>query len=90
MMQCHVVEIYFTQYINSTVVAKSKGFFTYQYLMHNIPVKVQSHYSVWHQRMIIRSHTQIYVSGTLGIRRVRSLYADIRCTSLYAEAKNIF
>jgi len=39
------------------------------------------------QRMIIRPHTQIYVRDTLGIRRVRSSYADIRrCTLLYAEA----
>jgi len=43
------------------------------------------------QRMTIRSYTQIYVMGTLGIRRVRSSYAGIRrCTSLYAEAKIIF
>jgi len=41
------------------------------------------------QRMIIRSHTQTYVRGRLGIRRVRSSYADIRrCTLLYAEAKS--
>ena len=38
--------------------------------------------------MIIRSHARIYVRGTLGIRRVRSPYADKRlCTLLYAEAK---
>jgi len=43
------------------------------------------------QRMIIRSYTQIYVRGTLGIRRVRSSYAAIRqCTFLYAEAKISF
>jgi len=45
------------------------------------------------QRMITRSHTQIYVRGTLGIRRVpvRSKFADIRrCTLLYAEAKLFF
>jgi len=53
--------------------------------------KVQSHYSVWHQRMIIRSYTQIYVRGSLSIRRVRSSYAGIRrWTLLYAEAKIIF
>jgi len=56
---------------------------------------VQSHYSVWHQRMpaydYIRSYTQIYVRGTLGIRRVRSSYAGIRrCTLLYAEDKIFF
>ena len=48
-----------------------------------IVVKVQSHYSVhvWHQRRLILSHTlatRIYVRSTLGIRRVRSEYADIR------------
>ena len=33
------------------------------------------------ERMLIRSHMLIYVRGTLGIRRVRSEYADIRlCT----------
>jgi len=43
------------------------------------------------QRMIIRSYTQIYVRGTLGIRRARSSYAGIRrWTSLYGEAKIIF
>jgi len=43
------------------------------------------------QRMIIRSYTQEYVRGTLGIRRVRSSYAGIRrCTLLYAEAKIFF
>ena len=43
------------------------------------------------QRMIIRSHTQIYVMNTLGISRVRSSYADIRrCTLFYAEAKLFF
>ena len=43
------------------------------------------------QRMIIRSHTQTNVRGRLGIRRVRSSYADIRrCTLLYAEAKSFF
>jgi len=34
-------------------------------------VKVQSHYSVWHQRMLILSHTLIYVRSTLGIRLQR-------------------
>jgi len=43
------------------------------------------------QRMVIRSYTQIYGRGTLGIRRVRSSYAGIlRCTLLYAEAKIFF
>ena len=36
-------------------------------------VKVQSHYSVWHQRLVIRSHTQIY--------NVRQGYARHTCTS---------
>jgi len=43
------------------------------------------------QRMIIHSHTQIYVRDTLDIRRVRSSYASIRrCTLLYVEAKLFF
>jgi len=43
--------------------------------------------SVCH-RMILRSQTQIYVRGTLGIRRVRSSYADMRrYTLLNADAK---
>jgi len=43
------------------------------------------------QRIIIRSYTQIYVRGTLGIRRVRSSYAGIRrFTLLYAEDKKVF
>jgi len=53
-------------------------------------LKLQSHYRVC-QRMTIRSHTLIYVRGTLDIRRVRYSYDDIRrCTVLYAEAKYIF
>jgi len=40
---------------------------------------VQSHENVWHQRL----HTQVYIRGTLGIRRVHSNYANIRrCTAM--------
>jgi len=45
------------------------------------------------QRMISRSHTLIYVRGTLGIRHVRSKYADIhvrRCTLFYMQRENTF
>ena len=39
----------------------------------------------------IRSHTQLYVRGTLGICRVRSIPADIRrCTSCYTQRRNEF
>ena len=34
-------------------------------------VKVQSHYSIWHQRLRACAHTLINVRGTLGIRHVR-------------------
>jgi len=38
------------------------------------------------KRMLIRSHMVIYVKGTLGIRRVRSKYTDIRrCTLCYTQ-----
>jgi len=40
-------------------------------------------------RMIIRSHTQIYVRGTLGIRRVSSLYAGIHSVRCYTQRLNI-
>jgi len=61
--------------------------------------KVQSHNSVWHQRMRayghtlayvrIRPQTLIYVADMLGIRRVRSEYADIhRCTLCYTQRPN--
>ena len=45
------------------------------------------------QQMVSRSHTLIYVRGTLGIRRVRSKYADIhvpRCTLFYMQRENTF
>jgi len=39
----------------------------------------------------MRSHTQIYVRGTLGIRRVCSKYADIRrCTLCYTQCEMKF
>ena len=43
------------------------------------PLQVQSHENVWHQRL----HTQVYIRGTLGIRRAHSIYANIRrCTAM--------
>jgi len=43
------------------------------------------------ERMLIRSQTLIYVRGTLGIRRVRSEYADIRrCTLCYTQRPKFF
>ena len=67
---------------------------TYRYAFNFVSLKC-SHTTAYDisvcQRMTIRSYTQIYGRGTLGIRRVRSSYAGIRqCTLLYAEAKIIF
>jgi len=43
------------------------------------------------ERMLIRSQTLIYVRGTLGIRSVRSEYADIRrCMFCYTQIPNYF
>ena len=43
------------------------------------------------RKKFIRSHTQIYARGWLGIRRLRCKHAVIRrCTLPYAEAKNSF
>ena len=69
-----------------------KAYFQKKYILVN-NLKEQSHYIVLHQRerMLIRSHTLIYVRVTLGIRRVRSKYADIRrCTLLYTQRPNYF
>ena len=65
--------------INNSSMYTDQAFGAHKYsvemTLHN--VNVQSRYSVRHQRMIICSHREIYVRGTLGISRVRSTYADI-------------
>ena len=44
-----------------------------------------------YERMLISSQTLIYVRGTLGIRRVRSEYADIRrCALCYTQRPTYF